>query len=74
MVVANLTGALLVAESERVRDLLRPGGQLILSGFVAAEREDVLAGYAPPFDIGSWPPRTNGTPRDSAGHRPQICS
>lgn len=51
VVVANLTGALLVAESERVRDLLRPGGQLILSGFVAAEREDVLAGYAPPFDI-----------------------
>ena len=51
MVVANLTGALLVAESERVRDLLRPGGQLILSGFVAAERDDVLAGYAPPFDI-----------------------
>ncbi len=51
VVTANLTGTLLIAEADRIRGLVKPGGQLILAGFVAAESDDVLAAYAPPFEI-----------------------
>jgi len=52
IVTANLTGALLIAEAARIRDFVNPGGQLILSGFVSAESNAVLAAYAPPLDVG----------------------
>jgi ribosomal protein L11 methyltransferase len=51
VVTANLTGALLIAEADRIRGLVRPAGQLVLGGFVAAESADVLAAYAPPFEV-----------------------
>ena len=49
VVTANLTGALLVSEADRIHQLVKPGGQLILGGFVAAESSDVMAAYVPPF-------------------------
>jgi ribosomal protein L11 methyltransferase len=51
VVTANLTGALLVSEAERIDRLVKPGGCLILAGFVAAESSDVVAAYVPPFQI-----------------------
>jgi ribosomal protein L11 methyltransferase len=51
IVTANLTGALLIAEATRIRALVRTGGQLILSGFVAAESDSVVRAYAPPFEV-----------------------
>ena len=49
VVTANLTGALLVSEAARIHCLVKPGGRLILGGFVAAESGDVIAAYVPPF-------------------------
>ncbi|MDA1184730.1 MAG: 50S ribosomal protein L11 methyltransferase [Acidobacteria bacterium] len=46
LVTANLTGALLVETSSRLRDLTAPGGQLILSGFMHEEEEAVVAAYS----------------------------
>jgi ribosomal protein L11 methyltransferase len=51
VVTANLTGALLISHADRIRGLAKPGGQLILAGFLAAESSDVLAAYAPPFEV-----------------------
>jgi ribosomal protein L11 methyltransferase len=51
VVTANLTGGLLVSEAERIRGLVKPGGQLILAGFVVTETPDVIAAYAPPFEV-----------------------
>ena len=43
--LANLTGGLLVATSRRLRDLRRPGGRLVLSGFTVAEEPQVVAAF-----------------------------
>lgn len=51
IVTANLTGALLVSEAARIRALVKPDGELILSGFVTAESNAVGAAYAPPFEV-----------------------
>jgi ribosomal protein L11 methyltransferase len=51
VVTANLTGALLVSEAARIHCLVKPGGCLILGGFVAAESGDVIAAYVPSFQI-----------------------
>ena len=45
--VANLTGALLAREGRRILAAVRPGGRIIVSGLVAAERGDVLAAFQP---------------------------
>lgn len=45
VVVANLTGALLVATARRLRQLTAAGGRLILSGFMAAEETEVVAAH-----------------------------
>jgi len=37
LVLANLTGALLVAQASRLLDLVMPGGELVLSGFQPGE-------------------------------------
>jgi ribosomal protein L11 methyltransferase len=47
LVLANLTGALLVAGAARLRQLTDSGGRLILSGFLAREERDVLHAFAP---------------------------
>jgi ribosomal protein L11 methyltransferase len=47
LVLANLTGALLVAAADRLRQLTDSGGRLILSGFLAREERDVLHAFAP---------------------------
>jgi ribosomal protein L11 methyltransferase len=47
LVLANLTGALLVSAADRLRQLTDSGGRLILSGFVAREERDVLHAFAP---------------------------
>ncbi|MSO83311.1 MAG: methyltransferase domain-containing protein [Acidobacteria bacterium] len=46
LVIANLTGALLVGAAGRLRDLTAPGGRLILSGFMRHEEAAVLAAYS----------------------------
>jgi ribosomal protein L11 methyltransferase len=45
IVIANLTGALLVRESYRLLTAVRPGGRLIVSGLLAAERDQVVAAF-----------------------------
>ena len=47
LVLANLTGALLVSAADRLRQLTDSGGRLILSGFLAREERDVLHAFAP---------------------------
>jgi ribosomal protein L11 methyltransferase len=47
LVLANLTGGLLVAAADRLKRLTDSGGRLILSGFMASEGRDVLAAFAP---------------------------
>lgn len=43
IVTANLTGALLAREAARLLGLVAPGGQLIVSGLLASERDGVVA-------------------------------
>jgi ribosomal protein L11 methyltransferase len=45
LVTANLTGGLLIDAASRLRDLAKPGAQLILSGFLRHEEQAVLAAY-----------------------------
>jgi ribosomal protein L11 methyltransferase len=47
VLIANLTGALLVDQAARLVDLTAEGGALILSGFQTSEGPDVLAAFAP---------------------------
>ena len=50
IVMANLTGGLLIQAAERLHDLTAASGRLILSGFTKHEEAAVLdafAGYAP---------------------------
>jgi ribosomal protein L11 methyltransferase len=47
LVLANLTGALLVAAADRLKQLTDSGGRLILSGFVAREEREVLHAFSP---------------------------
>jgi ribosomal protein L11 methyltransferase len=46
IVLANLTGGLLIATAERLRDLTAARGSLVLSGFMYHEEADVLAAFA----------------------------
>ncbi len=45
VVLANLTGALLVQSASLLVAAVRPGGQLILSGLLAHERDEVVAAF-----------------------------
>jgi len=45
LVVANLTGALLIASADRLRSLATPSGRLILSGFMDHEEREVLRAF-----------------------------
>lgn len=47
VVLANLTGALLITAAAQLRQLTDVGGRLILSGFTAREERDVLQAFAP---------------------------
>jgi len=46
VVVANLTGAMLVRAAARLTEALRPGGVLIVSGIMASEGDDVRRAFA----------------------------
>jgi ribosomal protein L11 methyltransferase len=46
VVLANLTGGLLIASAERLRRLVNAHGSLILSGFMTSEESDVVAAFA----------------------------
>ena len=46
IVVANLTGGLLIATATRLTSLTAAGGRLVLSGFLEHEENDVRAAYA----------------------------
>lgn len=46
VVIANLTGGLLVQAADALRAVTAPGGTLVLSGFMTHEERDVLAAYA----------------------------
>jgi ribosomal protein L11 methyltransferase len=45
VVVANLTGALIVRAASRLVAAMKPGGVLILSGVLASERDDILGAF-----------------------------
>ena len=45
LVIANLTGALLIASADRLQSLAIPSGRLILSGFMDHEERDVLGAF-----------------------------
>ena len=45
VVVANLTGGLLMATAPRLQSFALPGGRLVLSGFLEEEERDVLAAF-----------------------------
>ena len=45
LILANLTGALLVAAAERLRRLTKAHGRLVLSGFMTHEEPDVIAAF-----------------------------
>ena len=47
LVVANLTGALLVSLAPAIIDLVRPGGILVVSGFMAPEVDALRAVFEP---------------------------
>lgn len=46
VVVANLTGGMLTSAARSIEALVRPGGQLIVSGFDRAEADGVRAAFA----------------------------
>jgi ribosomal protein L11 methyltransferase len=46
LVLANLTGGMLTSSATSIAALVRPGGQLILSGFDHTEVDGVVAGFA----------------------------
>jgi ribosomal protein L11 methyltransferase len=46
VVVANLTGGLLIGAADRLRSLVLPSGRLVLSGLMDPEADDVLHAYA----------------------------
>ena len=71
VVVANLTGALLAREAGRILETVRPGGRLIVSGLLAAERDEVVAAFQPSEILwesreDEWVVITFGTPNDPA--------
>ena len=45
VVIANLTGGLLVSAARTLQDLVARGGSLVLSGLMAVEETDVLAAF-----------------------------
>ncbi len=45
IVVANLTGALIVREARALAAAARPGGRIVLSGVLERERDDVAAAF-----------------------------
>jgi ribosomal protein L11 methyltransferase len=47
IVTANLTGALLARQAQRILEMLRTGGRLIVSGLLADERDHVVAAFQP---------------------------
>ena len=46
VILANLTGGLLIQSAERLRKLTNAHGRLVLSGFTADEERDVLTAFA----------------------------
>ncbi len=46
IVIANLTGGLLIASADRLQSFAAAGGQLLLSGFMDHEERDVLHAFA----------------------------
>jgi ribosomal protein L11 methyltransferase len=46
VVLANLTGGLLVSAAPVLQQLARPGGRLVVSGFMEHEEREVLAAFA----------------------------
>jgi len=45
LVIANLTGGLLISAARALQDLVARGGSLVLSGLMAVEEKDVLAAF-----------------------------
>lgn len=45
IVIANLTGGLLISAALRLQDFVARGGSLVLSGLMAVEEQDVLAAF-----------------------------
>jgi len=45
VILANLTGGLLIQSAARLRDLTRANGRLVLSGFTVDEERDVIAAF-----------------------------
>lgn len=45
VVIANLTGGLLIAAARALQEFVAPGGSLVMSGLMAIEEQDVLAAF-----------------------------
>jgi ribosomal protein L11 methyltransferase len=48
VLIANLTGALLVRSAERMIRMTRRGGHLVVSGFLLSEEDAVAGAFGPP--------------------------
>jgi ribosomal protein L11 methyltransferase len=46
VVLANLTGGLLIAAAASIEALAAAGGRLVLSGFMRSEADEVIAAFA----------------------------
>ena len=68
VVTANLTGALLIRAAGRLRQAVRPGGVLIVSGLLVHERDEVLRALLPATRSSARPRKTAGQPL-----RPVSC-
>lgn len=51
IVLANLTGALVVAQAGSLLSLVRPGGSLVVSGFLTPELEAIAAAFSPSLAV-----------------------
>ena len=60
VVIANLTGGLLISAARTLQDLVARGGSLVLSGLMAVEETDVLAAF-PAWTVDTARKKTSGS-------------
>lgn len=51
LMLANILAGPLVSLAEALANLTRPGGRIVLSGILARQAQEVMAAYAPWFDL-----------------------
>ncbi|MCG6966773.1 MAG: 50S ribosomal protein L11 methyltransferase [Chromatiaceae bacterium] len=53
LVIANILANVLIGLSKQIAALVRPGGELVMSGILSAQADDVLRAYAQQIDFAS---------------------